>query len=156
MTDEPSLNEVYRKFGEVSETAQLLETEIGNLLLLHKGVEAGLFETKNPDAAARILEQINRKTLGQLLWQLRGNYNDLDALENLLNVAKAERNRLIHSFYREHNFRRNSAGGRALMLQDLEKMDDKIIDAYKAIMKLSGVDLDKIQMLGLPTGHLPI
>ena len=68
MTDEPSLNEVYRKFGEVSEAAQLLETELGNLLFLHKGGEADLFETKNPDAAARILEQINRNTLGQLLW----------------------------------------------------------------------------------------
>ena len=156
MTDEPLLNEVYGKFGEVSEAAQLLETELGNLLLLHKGVEAGLFETKDPEAAARILDQINRNTLGQLLWQLRGNYNELDALESLLNVAKAERNRLIHSFYREHNFRRNSAGGRALMLKDLEKIHDKIIEAYKAVMKLSGVDLDKIHMQGLPTGHVPI
>lgn len=156
MTDEPLLNEVYGKFGEVSEAAQLLETELGNLLLLHKGVEAGLFETKDPEAAARILDQINRNTLGQLLWQLHGNYNELDALESLLNVAKAERNRLIHSFYREHNFRRNSAGGRALMLKDLEKIHDKIIEAYKAVMKLSGVDLDKIHMQGLPTGHVPI
>ena len=68
--------------------------------------------------AAKRSEQINRNTLGQLLWQLRGNYNELDALEALLMVAKAERNRLIHSFYREHNFRRNSADGRALMLRD--------------------------------------
>jgi len=75
MTDEPSLNEVYRKFGEVAEAAQLLETELGNLLLLHRGVEAGLLENKDPEAAARILEQINRNTLGQVLWQLRGNYN---------------------------------------------------------------------------------
>lgn len=156
MTDEPSLNEVYRKFGEVSEAAQLLETELGNLLLLHKGVEAGLFENKNPEAAVRILEQINRNTLGQVLWQLRGNYNDLDALESLLNVAKAERNRLFHSFYREHNFRRNSAGGRTKMLQDLETMHEKIIDVYKAVMQLSGIDLDKIQMQGMPTKHVPI
>ena len=156
MTDEPSLKEVYSKFGEVSEAAQLLETELGNLLLVHKGAEAGLFETKDPEAAEKILEQINRNTLGQLLWQLRGNYNELDALEALLMVAKAERNRLIHSFYREHNFRRNSADGRALMLRDLEAMHEKIIDAYKAVMKLSGIDLDKIQMQGLPTGHVPI
>ncbi len=156
MTDEPSLNEVYRKFGEVSEAAQLLETELGNLLLLNKGVEAGLLENKNPEAAAQILEQINRNTLGQLLWGLCGKYNDLDALESLLNVAKSERNRLFHSFYREHNFRRNSADGRTLMLQDLEAMHEKIIDAYKAVMKLSGIDLDKIEMQGLPTKHVPI
>ena len=156
MADEPSLNEVYRKFGEVSEAAQLLETELGTLLLVHKGAEAGLFETKNPEAAARILDQVSRNTLGQLLWQLRGNYDELDALESLLTVAKAERNRLNHSFYRKHNFRRNSADGRTLMLRDLETMHEKIIDAYKAVMKLSGIDLDKIQIQGLPTGHVPI
>lgn len=156
MTNELSLNEVYRKFGEVSEAAQLLETELGNLLLLNKGVEAGLLENKNPEVAAQILEQINRNTLGQLLWQLCGNYNDLNALESLLNAAKSERNRLFHSFYREHNFRRNSADGRTLMLQDLEAMHEKIIDAYKAVMKLSGIDLDKIEMQGLPTKHVPI
>ncbi|MFM9101723.1 MAG: hypothetical protein ACKOPS_10450, partial [Cyanobium sp.] len=65
-------------------------------------------------------------------------------------------NRLIHSFYREHNLRPNSADGRALMLQDLKTMHEKIIGAYKAVMKLSGIDLDKIQMQGLPTGQLPI
>ena len=36
----PDLNEVYRKFGEVAEAAQLFETELGNLLLLEKGIEA--------------------------------------------------------------------------------------------------------------------
>jgi hypothetical protein len=29
----PTLNEVYRKFGEVAEAAQLLETELGNMLI---------------------------------------------------------------------------------------------------------------------------
>lgn len=156
MTDEPSLNDVYRKFGELSEAVQLLETELGTLLLVHKCAEAGLFETKDSEAAARILDQVNRNTLGQLLWQLRGNYDELDALEDVLTIARAERNRLIHSFYREHNFRRNSANGRAQMLRDLEIMHEKIINAFKAVMKLSGNDLDKIQMQGLFTRHVPI
>lgn len=42
------------------------------------------------------------------------------------------------------------------MLQDLETMHKKIITAYKAVMKLSGVDLDKIKMQGVPTKHVPI
>ena len=54
-------------------------------------------------------------------------------------AAKGDRNRLFHSFFREHNFRRDSAGGRALMLQDLETIHEKIINAYKAVMKLSAL-----------------
>jgi len=42
------------------------------------------------------------------------------------------------------------------MLQDLEAMHEKIVDAYKAVMKLSDIDLDKIQMQDLPTKHVPI
>jgi len=156
VANETSLDDVYRKFGEVSEAAQLLETELGNILLLHKGAEAGLLDGNDSEAAAKILDQINRSTLGQLLWQLRGNHDGLDALEGLVSVAKSERNRLIHSFYRQHNFRRNSSAGCELMLRDLESMHDRIIDAYKAVMKLSGVDLDTIELAGLPTGHVPI
>ena len=58
MTDEPSLKEVYSKFGEVSEAAQLLETELGNLLLVHKGAEAGLFETKRSRSGERSLNKL--------------------------------------------------------------------------------------------------
>ena len=32
----PTLDEVYRKFGEASEAAQLVETDLGNLFLMHK------------------------------------------------------------------------------------------------------------------------
>jgi hypothetical protein len=39
------------------------------------------------------------------------------------------------------------------MLQDLETIHEKIINAHKAVMKLSGIDLDKIQMQGVPTKH---
>ena len=67
-----------------------------------------------------------------------------------------QRNRLSHSFYREHNFRRNSDEGRVLMVQDLEAMHDAIIEAYKAVMRLSGIDLDKMTDTPLPNGHLPI
>lgn len=156
MVNETSLDDVYRKFGEVSEMAQLLETELGNVLLLHKGAEAGLLDGSDPDAAEKILDQINRNTLGQLLWQLRGNYNGLDPLEDVISIAKAERNRLIHSFYRQHNFRRNSPEGCEHMLRDLESMHQKIIDAYKAVLTLSGIDLDTINLSASPTGHVPI
>ena len=156
MTDEPSLDDVYRKFGEVSEATQLLETELGNLLFFNRVVEAGLLENEDPKKASKILEHVNRSTLGQLLWQLQGTHEGLDKLDKLLSKAKAERNRLSHSFYRQHNFRRNTGEGRSQMLQDLESMHKEIIEAYKAVLKLSGIDLDQIELRDLPSGHVPI
>src|SRR3974377_1646555 len=104
----PTLDDVYRKFGEVAEAAQLLETELGNMLLFAHCVDEQLIENKDPSRAADILASVNRCTLGQLLKNLNNRTQSLDALEAVLSTALQERNRLFHSFYREHNFRRNS------------------------------------------------
>lgn len=156
MTEEISLDDVYRKFGEVAEAAQLLETELGNLLLFNSAVETGLLENENQEKAEEIIEHVNRSTLGQLLWQLQGTHEGLDKLDDLLSKAKKERNRLSHSFYRQHNFKRNTSEGCSFMLKDLESVHENIIEAYKAVMKLSGIDLDKIVLDGLPSRHVPI
>jgi hypothetical protein len=154
------LDSVYRKFGEVAEAAQLLETELGNLLLLNRAAEKGLITSPNPESASVLLDAINRHTLGQLIKGLNAGTQTLDALESLLADALRERNRLFHSFYRHHNFRRNSDSGRQLMLKDLELIHDMVLQAYKAVMLLSGVDLDALAASGieleLPTHHVPI
>jgi len=116
----PTLDDVYRKFGEAAEAAQLIETELGNMLLQLRCGNEGLLENANPAEAADILGSINRHTLGQLLKSLNNHTQSLDALDGVLSRALEERNRLFHSFYRSHNFRRNSEEGRALMLKDLE------------------------------------
>jgi O-acetyl-ADP-ribose deacetylase (regulator of RNase III) len=69
--------------------------------------------------------------------------------------ARAERNRLFHSFYRKHNFRRNSDEGRAKMLEDLQRKHKVIIAAYTAVMRLSGIDLDNANV-PMPTTHVKI
>jgi hypothetical protein len=115
----PTLDDVYRKFGETAEAAQLLETELGNMLMMVRSSDEGLLEKKNPTLATHILDSVNRHTLGQFLKNLNNRTQSLDALDALLVKARDERNRLSHSFYREHNFRRNSDEGRALMLADL-------------------------------------
>ena len=45
----PTLDDVYRKFGETSEMAQLLETELGNQLFIIEAVDAGLLDKSNPE-----------------------------------------------------------------------------------------------------------
>ena len=99
---------------------------------------------------------VNRQTLGQLLRSLNRSTESLAELNDQLTFALKERNRLSHSFYREHNLRRNSEDGRALMLKDLDFIHTSLLEAYKAVMLLSGVDLDKIKTGELPATHLPI
>jgi hypothetical protein len=156
----PTLDDVYRKFGETAEAAQLLETELGNVLLISRGAEAGLFTKPDPEIGSVILDTINRHTLGELIKRLNRAPQSLDALETQLQNALRERNRLFHSFYRQHNFRRNSDAGRAIMLTDLGSIHETLLSAYKAVLLLSGVDLDAIVNSGIehdpPTGHVKI
>lgn len=153
----PTLNDVYRKFGETSEAAQLLETELGTILLEVRARNTGLFVAPNPGKAREILDQINSSTLGQLLRQVSGVDEDLDQAVDLLMRALAERNRLSHSFFRQHNLRCNSEAGCTLMLEDLESIHDTLLLAYKLVMRVSGVDLDTMIVKGdLPTQHLDL
>ena len=152
----PSLDDVYLKFGFASEAAQLLETELGTILFLSGAVDQNLIEKQDQNAATTLYNSINRKTLGQLLKGVKNTSESVEHLEGLFSKALKERNRLAHSFYRQHNFRRNTEDGRQIMLDDLEQIHEMLLEAYKAVMKLSGIDLDKIESQGLPTGHVPI
>jgi hypothetical protein len=92
---------------------------------------------------------------------VQGSTDGLDHLEALLARALKARNRLSHAFYRQHNFRRNSDEGRTIMLEDLDAIHSTLLDAYKAVMRLSGLDLDAIDyetidLEQLPKGHVPI
>ena len=154
--DMPTLADVYRKFGETAEAAQLLETELGNVLLSLGAFEEDLLRGMNPNRAADLLGEIDASTLGRLLNRLRAKTRLPDGLEPLLSEALERRNRLSHSFYRRHNFRRNSDEGRGMMLKDLGCIQESIIKAYKGVMLLSGIDLDSIASVPTPIRHLPI
>lgn len=151
-----ALDDVYRKFGSVSEAAQLLETELGTLLLDARAREAGLFKTPDAQVATDLLERVNRLTLGALLRHVCDSDAPLQEGIDLLTRALSERNRLTHSFYRQHNFRRNSPEGRAIMLEDLEAIHATLLDAYKLALRVSGIDLDAATLDSFPAKHLPL
>lgn len=94
----PSLDEVYRKFGEAAEAAQLLETELGNFLFLKGAIAADLIARRDPEKAAALLDQINRKTLGQLRNGAKLADNSAEALEAVVGKALDARNRPCHGF----------------------------------------------------------
>lgn len=155
----PTLDDVYRKFGEVSEAAQLLETELGTRLLVMGCIEQDLLDNPDPIKSSELYKRINKQTLGQMLRKLAENAPFCD-VEELLTDALSVRNHLAHTFYIRHNLRRNSENGRTIMLQDLEMVHDKLLNAYKAVMLLSGIDLDKLAAeqgdASHPSIHLPI
>ena len=151
-----TLADVYEKFGFAAEAAQLLEKELGTQLFVAGAIEAGLFEQRDGVKAKEILDFVNKQTLGQLLKSLHRSTDLVAQLEDKLQRARSARNRLFHSFYREHNLRRNTEDGRAIMLSDLENIHDTLLDAYKAVMRLTGIDLDRVSPDSAPTRHLPI
>lgn len=140
----PSLDDVYRKFGETSEAAQLLETQLGTMLIWVDCLDADLIESPDSERANEIYKKINKQTLGGLIKKLGNKTSSIDQLEDLLLQALTVRNKLAHSFYLRHNFRRNSKEGRVKMIEDLESMHEDLLAAYKAVMLLSGVDIDKM------------
>src|SRR5580700_11529134 len=154
----PSLDDVYRKFGETAEAVQLLETDLGTLLLIARAVDKDLIQKPDSACAEKVLQKINRQTLGQLVKNLKSRDQGFDDLEEVLWRALEERNRLQHSFYRHHNYRRNSDEGRALMLEDLEVIHDAVLKAYKAVNLLSGIDLEAMAAVPHtpPTRRVPI
>ena len=129
-----TINDVYCKFGEVSEAAQLLETEIGTALLSLRAVENNLLSGDKPTQAKEILEKINRSTLGTVLKQIEKSSVLPEHLDQLLADALLQRNRLAHCFYREHNIRRYTAEGCEKMIEDLESIHETIFAAYKALL----------------------
>ena len=130
------------------------------MLLEHKCIDAGLLERPSSEKATAIYEHVTKQTLGKLIRSLSPIGGFSENIEQLLSNALATRNRLTHSFYLQHNFRRNSDAGREEMLRDLEAMHDDLLDAYKAVLLLSGFDVDELVDefggIPLPTGHLRI
>ena len=85
-----SRDHIYWKFGMASEAAQLLETELGNLLLGHQASSEGLVASPNPERAKEILNKINKSTLGRLVRSLGDSEAAVPELEGQLDHALSE------------------------------------------------------------------
>jgi len=152
----PSIDDVYRRFGETAEEAQLLEAELGNMLLEICGKDENLFNQLNQQRAGEICDQINRHTLGRIMKHFKEKGTIPSNLEATLFSALQERNRLSHAFYRQHTFRRNSVSGRAIMLADLDAIYNTLDRAYRDVLLLRGIDLDTMGGIEIPTDHVKI
>ena len=152
----PSLEDLFAKFGETAEAGQLLEVELGNILLSDAGKLHGFDKVQNKVLARKIVEEIDRRTLGQLIQALRKRRTVPARFEMELEVALSDRNRLNHSFYMEHNLRKNSDQGRALMLADLGAIHENILNAYLTASTFSDINISPEALTSAQTGHLKL
>ena len=152
----PLLKDVYAKFGETAEAGQLLELQLGNVLLSDAMKLHGFDKIQNKVLARKILDEIDRKTLGQLIQALRKRRTVSQEFEKELEVALSERNRLNHSFYMEHNLRKDSEEGCHLMIADLEVIHRNILRAYLRASDFSNIEISPDAISLAQTGHVKL
>lgn len=126
--------DTYAYFGLAMYTAHVFEHEVVNLLVLARIVRA----RKN---AERILadpwERRFRDTLGELFKRLKPYLAHDQQLLNDVAEGVRVRNRLAHSYWREHAEDAASIKGRAEMIAELIKIKDMFIDLDKRLTRAS-------------------
>jgi len=90
------------------------------------------------------------------LWKQVGkSENHIDEVYSKLENALKVRNRLSHSFFREHNFRRNTEDGCSIMLKDLVGMHDILLEAYRELLEISNSKVFDSE-IDIPKSHVNI
>jgi hypothetical protein len=131
--------ELYAKYGITAEAAQLFETELGTLLLGLRGLDEGWHIIPDGQAARRVLDEIDRSTLGRLLQSLK-RYIKIDSdLEEAFASALEARNRLMHGFFERHNFKIQTEVGRQIMNADLDRLHSELLAAWQAAGDLTTI-----------------
>lgn len=141
--------DTYAYFGLAMYTAQVFEHEVVNLLVLARIVRA----QKN---AERILadpwERRFRDTLGELSKRLKPYLTHDQQLLNDVAAGVRVRNRLAHSYWREHAEDAVSVKGRAEMIAELikikdmfENLDERLTRASQPFRESLGITNEKIQ-----------
>lgn len=124
--------EVFARFGRTVFKTQVFDHALVNLLTV-----AGMIDERmSPDEIDKCFDGLFRKTSGQLV-------NDVDTQSRLetqileiCRSAVAERNRLIHRFFREHAENFMSCRGQQVMLDDLGEVGDLIEKADSACQRV--------------------
>ncbi|MEP2829688.1 hypothetical protein [Parvibaculum sp.] len=143
-------DELYAKFGITAEAAQLFETSLGTVLLAATGLGKSWHTVPDPEAGRKVLQSIEKNTLGQLLRKVRSVVDIDDETIAILESALHTRNRLMHGFYERHNFHIQTDEGRDQMLADLEAMHDELFTAWRIVSALESVLLEHLVRLKLP------
>lgn len=101
------------------------------MLLCLRAMENGWHIIPDGERAGAALREIDQKTLGRLIRDLRPYINLDEATETRFSSALNARNRLIHGFYERHNFKIQTDEGRDKMMADLEGLHEELFQAWR-------------------------
>lgn len=111
--------EVFAFAGLALYAAAVFEAELTNLLA---GSKMAKERPTSADEVEALFSDNYAKTLGQLIQLVRARVSFPNDSEALIGRALAERNRLIHHFFRDHSENFVSEIGRREMIADLREM----------------------------------
>lgn len=161
--------DLYAEFGIAAEKAQVLELEIGNVILAY----LTMFVDKNKpitdaerEVYRAIFADVNSKTFGALVRLVRKVGEIDDSIIKIIAEALKRRNYLTHHFFRHHNFALFSDEGRQAMMSELREIEAKLDRAHQVAVAMSSIllriagrpemDLEKIRELQARGKRLPI
>jgi len=136
MNDYPDdLRVLYFEFGRTAEMAQVMEVEAGNLALSFVSLA---FDPSKITVEERrffkvIIDDVNSRTFGSLLKQIRKIGSVSEDVEKIINEALEKRNYLVHRFFRNHNLQIHSEEGRKEMRTELEEIYELLNRAHATL-----------------------
>lgn len=111
--------------------------EYGVKVLLMAMAETGFGKTSLPEAIA-IIENQNKKTLGQLLCLLRQRVTISDGWSDALESGLDARNKVIHGFLVDNAERIIDPDGRAQVLSELKILRKSVLKGDQAVREMVG------------------
>jgi hypothetical protein len=131
--------QLYAEFGIAAEKAQVLEVDAGNVALsfLALFVDTDHISAEQRDMFRRIVDDVDRKTLGTLLKIIKSVITIDQSLLRVVDEALGQRNYLTHKFFRKHNFALFDIAGRKAMIDELKHIQSKLDLAHLMLHGLS-------------------
>lgn len=127
----PTEHEIFRDFGFIALSAQMLESSIMTTLLVAE--DAGKIEIKKPKRKEELESEIylSERTMGQLFHIFREGGID-EKLTDLIDDALKARNYLMHNFFVWNSENYITEEGRGKMLKELAQLRLRIVRAQIA------------------------
>ena len=128
--------EVFARFGRAAYKAQVFDHALVNLLTVAGTIDNQMPSNEIEECAADLFKKTAGALVKDVSRQSRLEVQDLEMCQ----TAVAERNRLIHRFFREHAENFMCSRGQQLMLDDLDDIADLIQKAgaacHRVMMRL--------------------